>query len=141
MSNDIVLYGFLRTCIDKRFVAKSREAFEAATGLKPDENQDYYWHEAYAGGSAKDPSPAVTDLKTGKNTYADEYAADHGATIFGWQAHINKCGGLPDADNLDIARALDEHISAMIKKYPNFQHYRLLASDEGITIVRVHPYP
>jgi len=137
MSNDVMIFGFLRTCIDKRFVEDSRRAFEAATGLAPTD----YWHEAYAGGSAKDPSPAVTDLKTGKNTYADEYAADHGATIFGWQAHIDKCGGLPDADNLAIARALDEHISAMIKKYPDFQHYRILASDEGITIVRVHPYP
>ena len=135
MSNGTL--GFLRTCIDKRFVEGSRRAFETATGL----GSTAYWHEAYAGGAARDPSLVGNDAKTGNNIYADEYAAAHGATIFGWGAHIDACGGLPGASNTEIARALDEHIHAMIEKYPTFQHYRLLASESGITITRIHPHP
>ncbi|GHO98082.1 hypothetical protein KSF_081300 [Reticulibacter mediterranei] len=134
MSHNIETFGFLRTCIDKRFVEASRRKFEEATGLLP----TAYWHEAYAGGSARDPSLVGNDAKTGDNIYADQYAAEHGATIFGWQAHIDKCGGLPGADNTDIEKALDVHIRAMITKYPAFQHYRILASDRGIEITRVH---
>lgn len=127
--------GFLRTCIDKRFVEASRRAFETATGLSP----DAYWHEAYAGGAARDPSLVGNDARTGDNIYADAYAADHGATMFGWGAHIDVCGGLPGATNAEIEQALDKHIRAMIEKYPAFQHYRLLASEKGIDIRRVYP--
>lgn len=127
--------GFLRTCIDKRFVEASRKAFEAATGLSPTS----YWHEAYAGGSARDPSLVGNDARTGDNIYANAYAAEHGATVFGWGAHIDVCGGLPGATNAEIEQALDEHIRAMIEKYPTFQHYRLLASEKGIDIRRVYP--
>ncbi len=133
MSNGTL--GFLRTCIDKRFVEGSRRAFETATGL----GSTAYWHEAYAGGAARDPSLVGNDPRTGNNIYADEYAAEHGASIFGWGAHIDTCGGLPGASNTEIAKALDAHIHAMIEKYPDFQHYRILASESGITIVRVHP--
>ncbi len=52
-------YGFLRTCIDQRFVASTREAFEKASGLRPAD----YWHEAYAGGAAVPPA----------NTRGEEY--------------------------------------------------------------------
>jgi hypothetical protein len=134
MSKGIETLGFLRTCIDRRFVGASRKAFEEATGL----GLAAYWHEAYAGGSARDPSLVANDAKTGNNIYADEYAAEHGATIFSWQAHIDHCGGLPGADNTEIERALDTHILAMIAKYPNSRHYRILASDKGIDIRRVH---
>src|SRR5579864_3976459 len=40
--------GFLRSCMDRRFVAATRKAFEEKSGLGPTD----YWHEAYAGGSA-----------------------------------------------------------------------------------------
>src|SRR5258708_1455115 len=131
MSNGTL--GFLQTCIDKRFVAETRRVFEQWTNLAPTE----YWHEAYAGGAARDPSLVENDPKTGNNIYAHAYAAKHGATIFGWQAHVDGCGGLPGAGNTEIEKALDEHISAMMAKYPTFQHYRILASDAGIDIKRV----
>ena len=134
MSHDIEPLGFLRTCIDRRFVEASRRKFEEATGLLP----VAYWHEAYAGGSARDSSLVGNDAKTGNNIYADQYAAEHGATMFGWQAHLDHCGGLPGADNTEIVKALNEHIQAMIAKYPTFRHYRILASDSGIEITRVH---
>ena len=126
--------GFLRTCIDKRFVEGSRREFEKATSLVPTD----YWHEAYAGGSARDPSLVENDPKTGNNIYADEYAAKNGATVFGWQAHLDHCGGLPGAENPDIVEALNEHIKAMIAKYPDASHFRILASESGITVVQVH---
>jgi len=131
MSNGTL--GFLQTCIDKRFVAETRRVFEQWTNLAPTE----YWHEAYAGGAARDPSLVENDPKTGNNIYAHAYAAKHGATIFGWQAHVDGCGGLPGVGNTEIEKALDEHISAMVAKYPTFQHYRILASDAGIDIKRV----
>lgn len=135
MSHDNEPLGFLRTCIDRRFVEASRKKFEEATGLSP----VAYWHEAYAGGSARDASLVANDARTGNNIYADQYAFEHGATIFGWQAHIDTCGGLPGATNAEIVKALDEHIRAMIAKYPDSLHYRILASNSGIEITRVHP--
>lgn len=133
--HNIANYGFLRTCIDKRFVGITRTRFEEVTGLP----SVAYWHEAYAGGSARDPSLVANDATTGNNIYADQYAAEHGATVFGWQAHIDACGGLPGATNVEIENALDAHIRAMIAKYPNAVHYRILASDKGVEITRVHP--
>ena len=137
MSNGDEILGFLRTCIDKRFVEASRRAFEAATHLAPDK----YWHEAYAGGAARDPSLVENDPKTGNNVYADEYASKHHATIFGWGAHVDDCGGLPGADRTAIENALDAHIRAMIAKYhdSSFQHWRILASVSGIEITQVWP--
>jgi hypothetical protein len=135
MSHNIELLGFLRTCIDRRFVQGSRSAFEAKTGLGP----TAYWHEAYAGGAARDPSLVENDPGTGTNIYADEYAFKHHATMFGWGAHIDDCGGLPGADATQIGQALDHHIEAMIAKYPTCTHYRLLASVSGIDITQVWP--
>jgi len=138
MSNGILTYGFLRTCIDKRFVEASRKAFETVPGI--DNRSDAYWHESYAGGSARDPSLVKNDPNTGNNIYADQYAYNNGARIFGWQAHIDDCGGLPGASNTQIEEALDKHIEAMIEKYGDCVHYRLLASEkDGVKIRRVHP--
>lgn len=117
--------GFLRTCIDKRFVAGSRYVFEEAAGLAAID----YWHEAYAGGSALPPA----------NTIAEDYAASHGATIFGWQAHIDNCGGLPGVSNQEIERMLDQRISLMLAKFPHARHFRILASDGGIDVREVFP--
>lgn len=117
--------GFLRTCIDKRFVAGSRYAFEEAAGLAALD----YWHEAYAGGSALPPP----------NTIGEDYAAAHGATIFGWQAHVDKCGGIPNTSNQEIERMLDQRIALMQAKFPHARHFRILASDNGIDIREVFP--
>lgn len=66
MSNRLVVLGFLRTCIDRRFVEGSRKVFQDTVGLAP----TAYWHEAYAGGSARDPSLVENNPKTGNNIYA-----------------------------------------------------------------------
>ncbi len=132
MSHDIAASGFLRTCIDNRFVAESRTVFENETHLA----SDAYFHESYPGGAARDPSPVSNDPTTGNNVYADEYAAANGARVFGWQAHLNKCGGLPNATDAQIIQALNAHIDAMVEKYPppTYQHYRIIASESGVLI-------
>jgi hypothetical protein len=116
--------GFLRTCMDRRFVASTRAAFEKATGLGPAD----YWHEAYAGGVALPPASAI----------GEEYAAAHGAVIFGWQAHINGCGGQPAVSDQEIAQRLDRTLAAMREKYPKARHFRILASEDGIEIAEWH---
>ncbi len=119
-------FGFLRTCIDDRFVASTRAAFEKASGLKPAE----YWHEAYAGGAALPPA----------NMKGEEYAASHGATIFGWQAHLNGCRGQPHVIDQEIIKRLDRVIAKKKKKYPYARHFRIVASENGIDIQEMYYY-
>jgi hypothetical protein len=116
-------FGFLRTCMDKRFVAATRAAFEEATGLKPTD----YWHESYAGGSAVSPT----------STVGEEFAAANGAVIFGWQAHIDNCGGQPGISAQEINQRLDVQIAIAKVRYPNARHFRILASDQGIDIQEI----
>jgi hypothetical protein len=113
-------YGFLRTCIDQRFVTSTRAAFEKASGLRPAE----YWHETYAGGAAVPPP----------NTRGEEYAASHGAANFGWQAHLNGCRGQPHVIDQEIIRRLDRVIAKKRKKFPHARHFRIVASEQGIDI-------
>lgn len=115
--------GFLRTCIDRRFVAATRAAFEQASGL----GETDYWHEAYAGGSALPPAA----------TTGEEYAVAHGASIFGWQAHIDGCGGQPGVSDDEIAHRLDAFIVTMKDKYPHDRHFRILASQYGTYVTEV----
>ncbi|EFH82099.1 hypothetical protein [Ktedonobacter racemifer] len=121
--SDSKTFGFLRTCMDKRFVAATRAAFERASGLSSND----YWHESYAGGSAV---PAA-------NNVGEEYAAEHGAAIFGWQAHINNCGGQPGVSDQEIEQRLDSVIQEKVQKYPQARHFRIVASEAGIDIREV----
>jgi hypothetical protein len=110
--------GFLRSCIDRRFVEATRSEFERLAGLAPTD----FWHEAYAGGSALPPA----------NTIGEDYAASHGATIFGWQAHIDHCGAFPPPpENRDeeIRARLQATFAQKIKQYEYLHatHYALLA--------------
>ncbi len=115
--------GFLRTCMDRRFVAATREAFERATGMGPTD----YWHEAYAGGSAVAPASTVGEV----------YAVAHGATFFGWQVHINNCGGQPGVSDEEIGKRLDRVVAEMKGRYSHARHFRILASVDGVDIKEV----
>lgn len=117
-------FGFLRTCIDQRFVASTRAAFEKASGLKTAE----YWHESYPGGAAVPPA----------NTRGEDYAASHGATIFGWQAHLNGCRGQPYVSDHEIIKRLDRVIAKKMKKFPYARHFRIVASEAGIDIQEIY---
>lgn len=112
--------GFLRTCIDRRFVEATRRKFEELTRLTP----TAYWHEARAGGSAVEP--LTTDGET--------YAVQHGAVIFGWQAHISHCGAFPpppENRDAEIIRDLDVTFKAKVIAYPSAIHYSILAREVG----------
>jgi hypothetical protein len=113
--------GYLRRCMDKRFGAVTRSAFEKATGL----GQNDYWDESYPGGSAL--SPDETGVR---------YAAAHGAAIFGWQAHGNHCGGQPGVDDAEIQARLDAQITKLKKQFPG-RHFRIFATEKGIDIKEV----
>jgi hypothetical protein len=113
--------GYLRRCMDKRFGAETREAFEKAAGLGSND----YWDESFPGGSA------VPVAETGV-----EYATHHGAGIFGWQAHGDHCGGQPGVHDADIQARLDSQIAVQKAKYPG-RHFRIFATEEGIDIKEV----
>lgn len=118
-------YAFLRTCIDNRFVAPTRDAFEEFVRKElgfPDFGPTSYWHEAYAGGSAKRP-PGVPDtapLYTPSD--GETYAVNNGAYILGWQAHLDKCGGLPGVPDPEIRLLLDEVVQAKLAFYASNPH-------------------
>lgn len=125
-------YGFLRSCIDKRFVEATRRAFEerVKTDLHlPAFDSTSFWHEAYAGGSAKAP-PGFPD----GTSDGEAYSAAHGATIFGWQAHISLCGGFPppppDQDP-EIRAGLRRTFERKQAQYPRAVHYMILAKQVG----------
>ena len=113
--------GYLRRCMDKRFGAVTREAFEKATGLGPND----YWDESYPGGSA------LPVDETGVR-----YAAAHGVTVFGWQAHGDKCGGQPDVSDAEIEVRLDAQILKLKNQFPG-RHFRIFATEKGIDIKEV----
>ncbi len=114
--------GYLRTCMDRRFVEATRRAFEEVTGLK----NAQYWHEANPGGAGLDIDPT-----------GEDYAAAHGATIFGWQAHGDKCGGQPGVGDAEIEARLDALIAEKMKKFPDAQHFRIFAIEGHIQIEEV----
>ena len=82
------------------------------------------------------PTP-VDRLFPPPSTVGEDYAAEHGATIFGWQAHIDNCGGQPGVSAEEIGRRLDATIAAMLEKYPYARHFRILASEKGVDIQEV----
>lgn len=113
--------GYVRRCMDKRFGAATRVAFEKATGLGPND----YWDESYPGGAALDTNPMGV-----------EYAVTNGATIFGWQAHGDHCGGQPGVSDAEIQARLDAHIAQLREKFPG-RHFRIFARETGVEIQEV----
>ena len=138
-------YGFLRACIDKRFVDATRQAFE--NQVKTDfPNLAFgptsYWHEAYAGGSAKDP-PGFPD----GTSDGEKYAVAHDAKIFGWQAHISFCGGfatIPEPEqDVVIREGLARTFDHKKRQYPDFTQYMILAKEraDGVDFEITPYYP
>lgn len=138
-------YGFLRSCIDKRFVEATRREFEkhVRDDLNlPEFGPTSYWHEAYAGGSAKNPPGKPPDGYPDNTSDGEKYAADHGARIFGWQAHISNCGGFPPPpppQDPEIEAGLLEMFNAKKSQYPQaIIQYMILARETETGEVKVH---
>ena len=84
------------------------EAFERATGLRPDE----YWIEATPGGA-----PAF-----GTRTRASDVAHANGARVMGWAAHGERCGGFPDASDERMREMLLRAVERRRVDYPDSEH-------------------
>lgn len=113
--------GYLESCMDRRFLADTREAFEKATDLGAND----YWHQAFPGGAAVGTEP------TGLN-----YAVAHGADTFGWQAHLDGCGGQPGVEDAEIRARLQTRVNELQAQYPG-RHFMIVASNSGIEINEV----
>ncbi len=118
--------GYLRSCMDRRFVEATRQKFEEVTGLAGAQ----YYHEAFAGGALNfllfPPPPPNPNPDGADYVY-------HNPEIqliwMGWQAHLNHCGGLKDKhDDWIEAHFRDLANSRRLQeKYPRVKHVFLLA--------------
>jgi hypothetical protein len=115
--------GFLQLCADRRFHRKTMLAFETATGLRPDE----YWIEARAGGA-----PAYAD-----KTRAARLAYRQGATVMGWAAHGDRCGGFYGASNEEMRRKLNRAARARMNDFPGAEHYELFGESRNVAVTRI----
>ena len=106
--------GFLQLCADRRYHRMTMAEFEARTGLGPDQ----YWIEATAGGA-----PAF-----GAATATAEFAYNNGATIMGWAAHGDACGGFPGRSDYEMRTKVQAAARERSKDFPEAQHWMLFAA-------------
>lgn len=115
--------GFLQLCADRRFHRLTMLAFEAATGLAPDE----YWIEARSGGA-----PAYAD-----KTRAARIAYQNGARHMGWAAHGDVCRGFHGASDEEMRRRLARTIRARRADFRDATHYELFGLGGEVTVTRI----
>ncbi|MBD0347712.1 MAG: hypothetical protein ICV59_01045 [Thermoleophilia bacterium] len=115
--------GYLQLCADRRFHRRTMEAFEAATGLGPDE----YWIEARPGGAPAYPG----------TTNAGRLAYREGALHMGWAAHGDRCLGFSGESNDEIRRKLHRAARARAEEFARAIHYELFGEGGDVTVVRV----
>ena len=115
--------GFLQLCADRRFHRAVMEAFEQATGLRPDE----YWVEARPGGA-----PSWAD-----NTRAARIAVRKGGRFMGWSAHGDVCLGFPDASDDAMRARLERTARTRAEEFPGCTHLALFALPGGVEVVTV----
>lgn len=108
--------GFLQLCADKRFHRAICLAFETVGRVDPQR----YWLEATAGGSpALDPT-----------TPTSAHAVLNGATVFGWAAHGDDCGGFAGHATVVMRALLHAAIARRALAYPrSAEHWGFLAVD------------
>jgi hypothetical protein len=111
--------GFLQLCAERRFHRLTMDAFEQATGLAPTD----YWIEAVAGGA---PALAL-------RTRAMEFARSQGATVMGWAAHGDVCGGFPGADDDRIRAMLETTVARRRHEYPAAEHLAFFATGRRVS--------
>ncbi len=130
--------GYLRSCMDRRFLAATRRAFEQATSLGEAE----YYHEAYAGGALNNPAGYVNfptnspPVPNGADYVYGLNGKDITLAFMGWQVHIDHCGGLPELHNDEIVTAFRKLIADKYfqNTYPNVQHLFLVQPAKTLTL-------
>jgi hypothetical protein len=131
--DQILRVGYLRSCMDRRFVEATRSKFEKVTGLTTTQ----YYHEAFAGGVLNDAFPAEFPENSPPTPDGADYVYNNPAIpleVMGWQAHLDHCGGLPDVPNDRIQARLQELADSGIlqDKYPQVRHVFLLAYEDSL---------
>jgi hypothetical protein len=122
MSTDRQL-GFLQLCSDRRFHRMTMDAFEEATGLRPDE----YWIEARSGGA-----PVYADT-----TRAARIAYRNGARHMGWAAHGDGCRGFHGASDGEMRQKLARAARKRREDFRQAVHYELFAVGNDVTVTRL----
>jgi hypothetical protein len=126
--------GYLHSCIDRRFVKGASDAFSTITDLAPTQ----FWQGATAGGAAliRGSIEALATIRQERDVVAKgiEHARNHGATVWGWQAHGDKCGGLPGAIDSVIEDRLHDTAQVASEILPG-QHY-VIFSTEGLAVAK-----
>jgi hypothetical protein len=115
--------GFLQLCADRRFHRQTMNAFERASGLRPDE----YWIEARSGGA-----PAYQDT-----TRAARIAYRTGARHMGWAAHGDGCRGFHGATDHELRAKLDRAARSRLDDFREAVHYTLFALGGEVTVTRI----
>jgi hypothetical protein len=130
-TDQILQVGYLRSCMDRRFVEATRHKFEEVTGL----TGDRYYHEAFAGGALNrvpPPNPNPDGADYVYNLSVKPVPEIH-LEVMGWQAHLDHCGGLPGRNNLWIRTRFLELVNSgtLQNKYPQVRHVFLLAHEDS----------
>lgn len=111
--------GYLNVCMDKRFWKKATELFSEKTGLSMTD----FWVETNPGG-----------VNTLENMTGQDYAAGHGAEIYGWGAHGSNCGGQPGVSDEASKAKLMERLEEKKAKFPGKRHFGLFLTELGVDI-------
>lgn len=111
-------YGFLQLCADRRYHRKTMEAFERATGLRPDQ----YWIEVTAGGA-----PAFEGV-----TGTARFAYEQGARLMGWAGHGDACGGFPGRSNAELKEMVRAAARDRTKDFEGARHWALFGEGGAV---------
>lgn len=111
--------GYLSVCMDRRFWKLAADAFTEKTGLALTD----FWLETNPGGA-----------NTQANPTGEDYAAHHGAEVFGWGAHGSTCGGQPGVSDEESKARLLKKIEEKKAKFPDRKHYGLFLTEVGVEI-------
>lgn len=126
--------GYLHSCIDRRFVRSASAAFSKVSDLAPTQ----FWQGATAGGAALilGSLESLATIGQERDIVAKgiAHARDHGAELWGWQAHGDKCGGLPGQIDSAIEDQLYDTAQVANEILPG-QHF-VIFSTEGLAVAK-----
>jgi hypothetical protein len=131
-TDPILQVGYLRSCMDRRFVQATRSTFEDVTGL----TNDQYYHEAFAGGVLNTAFPVEFPTNSPPTPDGADYVynnPDIPLEVMGWQAHLDHCGGLKGVPDPELRDRFLKLVNSEVlqRKYPRVRHVFLLAYEDS----------
>ena len=130
-TDPVLQVGYLRSCMDRRFVQATRRKFEEVARLTPEQ----YYHEAFAGGVLNNAFPLEFPTNSPPVPDGADYVYNNSEIpleVMGWQAHLDHCGGLKDVPDPKLEARLQELVNSGLiqRKYPRVSHVFLLAYED-----------